>query len=129
MKESLGFTAASGVVLDVKVGMKLGFLYYIIFRTPPPRFWGGGIKDLGIAWWEETLRPNFRPAKVSWLAANPLYAFPSTCRYEEKEKKKMSSDEIVWQVINQQFCSFKLKYVLPVFFSGLQGENRLGMAD
>jgi len=23
----------------------------------------------------------------------------------------MSSDEIVWQVINQQFCSFKLKYV------------------
>lgn len=22
----------------------------------------------------------------------------------------MSSDEIVWQVINQQFCSFKLKY-------------------
>jgi hypothetical protein len=26
---------------------------------------------------------------------------------------RMSSDEIVWQVINQQFCSFKLKYVLP----------------
>jgi hypothetical protein len=24
----------------------------------------------------------------------------------------MSSDEIVWQVINQQFCSFKLKYVI-----------------
>ena len=22
----------------------------------------------------------------------------------------MASDEIVWQVINQQFCSFKLKY-------------------
>lgn len=26
----------------------------------------------------------------------------------------MASDEIVWQVINQQFCSFKLKYVLRV---------------
>jgi hypothetical protein len=25
----------------------------------------------------------------------------------------MSSDEIVWQVINQQFCSFKLRFVLP----------------
>lgn len=25
----------------------------------------------------------------------------------------MSSDEIVWQVINQQFCSFKLKFVPP----------------
>lgn len=24
----------------------------------------------------------------------------------------MASDEIVWQVINQQFCSFKLKYVI-----------------
>lgn len=23
----------------------------------------------------------------------------------------MASDEIVWQVINQQFCAFKLKYV------------------
>lgn len=25
----------------------------------------------------------------------------------------MSSDEIVWQVINQQFCSYKLKYAQP----------------
>ena len=23
----------------------------------------------------------------------------------------MASDEIVWQIINQQFCAFKLKYV------------------
>ena len=22
----------------------------------------------------------------------------------------MASDEIVWQIINQQFCAFKLKY-------------------
>jgi hypothetical protein len=27
----------------------------------------------------------------------------------------MSSDEIVWQVINQQFCSFKIKYISPDF--------------
>lgn len=26
---------------------------------------------------------------------------------------EMASDEIVWQVINQQFCSFKLKFVAP----------------
>lgn len=26
----------------------------------------------------------------------------------------MASDEIVWQVINQQFCSFKLKYALSL---------------
>lgn len=25
----------------------------------------------------------------------------------------MASDEIVWQIINQQFCSFKLKYTFP----------------
>lgn len=30
----------------------------------------------------------------------------------------MSSDEIVWQVINQQFCSFKLKYA-PIPFRSL----------
>lgn len=24
----------------------------------------------------------------------------------------MASDEIVWQIINQQFCSFKLKYAV-----------------
>ena len=31
----------------------------------------------------------------------------------------MSSDEIVWQVINQQFCSFKLKYVSSNTLSGV----------
>lgn len=26
----------------------------------------------------------------------------------------MASDEIIWQIINQQFCAFKLKYVPPM---------------
>lgn len=30
--------------------------------------------------------------------------------YACSSSSKMSSDEIVWQVINQQFCSYKLKY-------------------
>lgn len=25
----------------------------------------------------------------------------------------MASDEIVWNIINQQFCAFKIKYALP----------------
>lgn len=29
------------------------------------------------------------------------------------------SDEIIWQIINQQFCSFKLKYVSPLPGVGL----------
>lgn len=29
----------------------------------------------------------------------------------------MASDEIIWQIINQQFCSFKLKYVLSLSVS------------
>ncbi|KAI4215136.1 MAG: hypothetical protein LQ351_002451 [Letrouitia transgressa] len=28
----------------------------------------------------------------------------------------MASDEIVWQVVNQQFCSYKLKYIITSFF-------------
>ena len=28
----------------------------------------------------------------------------------------MASDEIVWQIINQQFCAFKLKCVPPSLF-------------
>jgi hypothetical protein len=39
---------------------------------------------------------------------------PSTQSFPEFDQEPdwtciMSSDEIVWQVINQQFCSFKLK--------------------
>lgn len=29
----------------------------------------------------------------------------------------MASDEIVWQIINQQFCAFKLKYVAAILMS------------
>ena len=35
-----------------------------------------------------------------------------------RHSHKMASDEIVWQVINQQFCSFKLKYISLFFVSG-----------
>merc|ERR1711939_760433 len=38
-------------------------------------------------------------------------ALPSSSSFlrASRSSTKMSSDEIVWQVINQQFCSFKLK--------------------
>ena len=32
---------------------------------------------------------------------------------EEGKQGTMASDDIVWQIINQQFCSFKLKYIPP----------------
>lgn len=39
----------------------------------------------------------------------------------------MASDEIIWQIINQQFCSFKLKYVrldLEAYMEARNDTNR-----
>jgi hypothetical protein len=32
----------------------------------------------------------------------------------QRRPGSIMSDEIVWQIINQQFCAFKLKFVAPV---------------
>ena len=34
----------------------------------------------------------------------------------------MQSDEVIWSVINQQFCSYKVKYVVLSWISILFGE-------
>ena len=34
----------------------------------------------------------------------------------------MQSDEVIWSVINQQFCSYKVKYVVFLWVSALRGE-------
>jgi hypothetical protein len=45
----------------------------------------------------------------STAAIGVTYHTLRTVNYWLIESIAMSSDEIVWQVINQQFCSFKLK--------------------
>jgi len=45
----------------------------------------------------------------STAAIEVTYHTLRTVNYWLIESIAMSSDEIVWQVINQQFCSFKLK--------------------
>ena len=35
----------------------------------------------------------------------------------------MQSDDVIWSVINQQFCSYKVKYVVFLWVSMLFGES------
>jgi hypothetical protein len=45
-----------------------------------------------------------------WCLTSLSPSSKSTPWLVRKPAVKMASDEIVWQIINQQFCSFKLKY-------------------